>query len=397
MGYINLLEQLRQNLAKKSGIPSGVASADDDKKKVKEALDQTDPERKSQVLPQFANKMEQIMQLLGSIGMGQGGGSSQQQQPNQAGNPNTAISSSAIEDVAHGLAGALELEANTRGLKLVVTVYNAILGNNAVGQTNFDSLITEYQTIVTEAANLFNSDIAANTPMNSVIVPINANIVANSTNCGTPDNVANTVPDFHYQVHLPADQIVYCGYTQYVSVANIQQTVYTPVDYQTTPVFAYLNDSIVYEIQESFVGNLDPYFAQASLPFDTFVSILDGIMDKYVDVIDNASFGNGNMLPSQSSNTSSNTSTDSSSSSSSGNQNNNMVGQLLPVLNQLIQAAQSEHLPKSILDKEKVGKCLDNHGQNCGKAAQMKQLAQQAIQPGGIMGGGGGGSGLSGG
>jgi hypothetical protein len=74
-----------------------------------------------------------------------------------------------------------------------------------------------------------------------------------------------------------------------------------------------------------------------------------------------------------------------------------MVGQLLPVLNMLIQAAQSEHLPESILDQEKVGKCLDNHGQNCGKAAKMKQLAEQAIQPGGILDQGGGGSGLGGG
>jgi hypothetical protein len=385
MSYINALEQMRQKLAKKAGIPSGVASAQDGKE-VKKALDETDPERKSQVLPKFANMMQQIMQLLGSIGMGQGGGG-QQQQPNQQGQPNTAISSTAIDDIAHGLCGAMEIEANTRGLDKVVTTFNAILGNNAVGNANFNSLIPDYQSIVSEAFNLFNKDMAANTPMNSVVLPINPDIVANSINTATPPNVDRIPPDFHYQVNYPANQIPYYGHAQYASIVDVTQVTYVPVDYSTTPVFAYLGDSIVYQIQETFVADLDPYIIQGVLPFSVFVSMLDDVVNKYVDVIDNALNGTGNMVPSQSNQTQQNQN------QNQQNQNNNMVGQLLPVLNQLIQGAQSDHLPKSILDKQKVSKCLDDHGQNCGKAAQMKQLAQQAIQPGGILGGGGGGGG----
>lgn len=387
MGYSNLLQQLRQELAQKSGIPSGVASAKETSS-VKEALDQTDPERKSQVLPQFANMMQQILQLLGSIGMGQGGGSNSQN-PNMAGSPNTSIGDTAITDIAAGLCGALEIEANTRGANSVANTWNAIFGNNVTGNANFNSLMPEYQSILKIAINQYDKDLSNNTPMASIVVPINASIVANSVNSVVPPNVVATIPDFYYQVYHPAEMTPFYGYTQYRSISNPQDVIYTTIDYGTTPTFGYLSNAIIYEIQTSFVDDLDPYFLAANLTFGKFVSIMDSITNHYVDVIDDSLTGTGNQFPSQSNQNQQN--------QNNQNNNNNAVGQLLPILNQLIQQAQSQHLPESILDQQKVSKCLDNHGQNCQKAAQMKQLAQQAIQPGGIMGSGGGGASMGGG
>src|SRR5271157_4330957 len=50
--------------------PSGVASASPGTKSVKAALDQTDPQRKSQILPQFATQIQQIINMMGILSMG---------------------------------------------------------------------------------------------------------------------------------------------------------------------------------------------------------------------------------------------------------------------------------------------------------------------------------------
>ena len=50
--------------------PAGVASASPGTKSVKAALDQTDPQRKSQILPQFATQIQQIINMMGILSMG---------------------------------------------------------------------------------------------------------------------------------------------------------------------------------------------------------------------------------------------------------------------------------------------------------------------------------------
>ena len=77
-----------------------------------------------------------------------------------------------------------------------------------------------------------------------------------------------------------------------------------------------------------------------------------------------------------------NSTTNTTSTSSSSGSGGNIVAQLLPWLNQMMQGAQSEHLPKSVLNQEAIQQLLNKHGDQCAKMKMCQQYAQQALQKG---------------
>lgn len=64
------IKKAREKFAKKKDEPAGIASAKAGSKSIKDSLDQTDPDRKSQVLPQMYDKFGMIMNILTSSSSG---------------------------------------------------------------------------------------------------------------------------------------------------------------------------------------------------------------------------------------------------------------------------------------------------------------------------------------
>src|SRR5208282_650522 len=109
----NIVQKLRQTFGPKADHPAGVARSNV-LDVIKKALDDKDPQRISQVLPQFSQMMQSIVSVLGTISMGSGSMSpassgQQQQTANTANNfvantaPPTQLTSSVIQDMANGM------------------------------------------------------------------------------------------------------------------------------------------------------------------------------------------------------------------------------------------------------------------------------------------------------
>jgi hypothetical protein len=381
MGYNDIFKTLREKFAKMADIPSGVASSKD-LKQLKGALDETDGERKSQVLPQFASMTDQIQKILGTIGQGGGGGSGGggggggsggggggsggggQNQANNTANTPEPLTTMVIGDLSSGLCGALEIEAGKRGLQLVTSQYA-----NLFVDVGWGSLFSDYKDIFTTAYVDFGADIAANTPMahviglpNTVFEPslLNSNPALNP-----PPNtlIVSTPPDLYWPQYYANTNNPYPGWIQYHSISNYDDVVYVAANSSTS--FENVDAKLQYEAQQEFVTAIDAHIAGGGITLDLMVDTLKDVIDKYLEITHKELFGNN------------------------ANQQN-QTSQMMQGLQNMVSSAKSDHLPESFLNKEAIEKLLQEHSQDCSKAKQMVELAKKALQPGqGGQGGGG--------
>jgi hypothetical protein len=374
----DLFKTLRQTFGEqKADDPSGAAYAKD-KKKLKTALDETDQQRKSQVLPQWADKIEQIMQILGTIGMyggGGGGGNQGNNQANTASNTtnNSVLTDMAINELSNGFGQALIVEARQRGVERVQSVFRYATNNGIT------TLSQDEQTILTSGIQYLTEQ-EANLANVVVTMPYSVNIGDT-----VPPAVVNTVPDFYVlQYYIP--ELDPClGYCQYEHIGN-SDVIYTKKEVNNV-TFSTAPDDRVYRIQQDFVVAFDPWMIRGNMSLNDVDKILQDEIDKYVwDVHENL-MGTGANRTATSVTNNDISGSSSGGGSGGGGSAQSLLGQLLPMLQEMIQKADSQHLPNSVLDQGHIRQLLDNHGQNNAKSKMMVNLAKQALQA--TQGGGG--------
>lgn len=380
--------------------PAGVASASPGTKSVKSALDQTDPERKSQVLPQFATQVQQIINMMGILSMGSAATSSTpaQQTTNNISNTanvvssnlysnstsnalaiavsNTSIGNNAVganitgivsEVMQVGLSNALAKESQNRGLHKTMGVMASVLNNPQY----FSLLSTDYQIIILNALSDFEINLFKYGLNNYPILQAPPIIVGNVV----PSPIVTVVPDFYAQVFYHPNIDPYPGYIQYQSIVDFNNNLYT-IRTSINPPFSDASNSFIYTATQAFVTDLDPYIVQANLSISALAFIMTDVLNQTLTNWHNSLLGTGSQNQVLTSNT---IAASTSTSSSSGS---NLVAQLLPWLNTMMQGAQSNHLPKSVLNQGAIQQLLNKHGDMCAKMKMCQQFGQQALQKG---------------
>jgi hypothetical protein len=369
--YVDLFKQLRSKFPK-ANIPSGVAAATA-LDKIKNALDQKDSGRKSQVLPQFANMTSQILSIFGIMGLGSSafsgiskgsasynpsGGSS------SGGGCDQVLSSDVTTNIATSLSNSLAVMAQKYGLQAVVAAITAVL-NNA---TNSDMSPDELQ-IIQQAAQQLQSTLD-NTTLENYPIIIAPPVVIGGDPAPSPLVNITTIGDFYAEQYYASGQNPYPGYVAWMSVTG--DLVYTirTADY---PPFESTEQAAMYYTQQSLISQLNALFSSAAMTLSSLLTAVDNGAETYVSCIHTVAIGKG-----------------ASNQPAGGNKNSsNLVAMLLPILNSLIQDAQSDHLPKSVLNQGVIQQLLNKHSDACSKAKMIVNLTKQAIQPGGGAGGGG--------
>jgi len=405
MSYIDLFKTLREKFSNpKCDDPAGCANSKENEK-LKGALDESDPQRKSQVLPQFATMVDQIMQILGTIGMGGGGGGggggsggSGGGSPADTSNTTTnstplPLTTMAIADMSLGICGAMELEAEKRGLQLIVDQFSNV---SVVDSGNSNGLANDYQLIFTNAFANLQSDALVNTsvtPTSYILIPppipvmnlLPREVGSNSVyliqpfaNGYTPyDNniygtplfdkyniyqgelfnlpspIVDTISDSYYCQFYANTNNPHPGWAEFHYMADYKTVVYTLAN--TSTIFESYDQAVRYDVQTNFLIDIDPYMQAANLTSESLTIILDEVLRKYIQFSHDTLFGN-NALSQMSQN-------------------------MLPVLQNMVSTAKSDHLPQSVLNQGLIQQLLQNHEQNCSKARQCTQLAKQALQP----------------
>ena len=282
--------------------PAGVASASPGIKTVKAALDQTDPQRKSQILPQFATQIQQIINMMGILSMGGSAVSAtpSQQVSNNISNtanvvssnlysnstsnaltvavadtstagitPGTAITASVLQVMQIGLSNALAIESQKRGLHRTMGVMASVLNNPQY----FSFLCSAYQNIIINAFEQFNANFRKYDLVNFPIVVIPEIIVGNNI----PQPLVITVPDFYSQIFYHPDVDPFPGYVHYQNIADFNNNLYI-VRTSNNPPFSDATDSFIYTAEQMFVQELDPYIIRGNLSISAVAYIITNVL-----------------------------------------------------------------------------------------------------------------------
>ena len=256
------------------------------------------------------------------------------------------------------------MESQRRGLFKTMGVMASVLNNPQY----FGLLSRDYQTIIINAFSKFENNFEQYGLSNYPILQAPIIVVGNNI----PSPLVDIVPDFYAQVFYHPNTDPYPGYVQYHNISDFNVILYTIRD-DNNPPFSDASELFVYTTEQSFVFELDPYIVQANLSIASMASVMTDVLNQLLESWHNTLLGtnsqnsvlNGNTIVS---NTTIN--------SSSGT--NNLVAQLLPWLNTMIQKADSNHLPNSVLDKGAIQQLLNKHGDQC---AKMKSVSNMDNRP----------------
>ena len=376
--------------------PAGVAAATAGIKTIKEALDSTDPGRISQILPQFATQIQQIINTMGIISMGSSAASSTPPTINSISNTanivtsnlystsnvvavsNTSVANTSLgcrvtmsvsEVMQIGLTNALAMESQKNGLHKTMGVMASVLNNPQY----FSLLSYDYQIIMISAFKSFEYNLHRYGLSSFPILTAPPIIVGNVV----PSPIVTVVPDFYAQIFYDYNVDPYPGYVQYQSIVDFSNSVYT-IRTSAFPPFPNAKDEFIYTAENAFMTELDPYIIQANLSVSALALIMTDVLNQVLTVWHNVLFGTGSQSPVLTGNTTviSNTTSTSASSSSS------LVAQLLPWLQSMIQNADSNHLSNSVLNKQAIQQLLNKHGDMCAKMKMCQLFGQVALQLG---------------
>lgn len=323
--------------------PRGVASGDPDKKTIKTILDQTDPQRISQILPQMYNQFEKIKQIISSpatmsASFGGGGGGGASAAP--------SVSSAVKNQVQDALTGALIILTKKYGYAVVLASFTALF----VRET-FNNVLPEFKPIVYGAfvnlVKLINEYGEKNIPLLTPPPVVLGEKI--------PFPIVTSIPDFYVQEFYPSDVDPYPGYIQWQGMnGDYIYTLRTQTDYP----FATSDDAVIHAAQVGLARELEPYILA---PLTFTVAILNSLLTKYCLQVQDQ-----NMTNTMGKNSSSNLA--------------GLLGQLLPMLQSAISKSQSDHLPKSVLDQGKINTLHKNKQKKQAENKQVQKLANEAIK-----------------
>lgn len=372
------IKTARDKFAKNGDIPSGIASAASSNKTISKALNEVDGEKKSQVLKKMYEKFNSMQGILNLSKSGQQGsasdtGQGQTQEPT----PAKEMSEGTKKVLIIALTGALEILTNNKkiGYKKVVLAFNDCLtslsGDPGSTTSGFDQLSIDYQDVISQS--LINlaidyKDSGGKKLMNGILTIPPTPVIPKGSK--PPPGLVNNPPLYSTQKFYSKEEDPYPGYIQWENIDGS----YSYTKRGNSPAFETAEDAIAYNNQINLVDAFVKPISINSLKADYVIEVLDTAADNIDNQYAELLLGNTSGTPA-----------DSNGGNGGGGKDgkNDIAGmaqQLLPQFQQLLTKAQSNHLPKSVLDNGKVSKLLENFQKKKMENKKMAKLGDMAVE-----------------
>lgn len=364
------LSDVREKLAKNADKPT-TASAEQGQKDLPQILQQIDPQKKAQVLPQLYQQM-QSMQSIMKMGMGggAGGGGGGQSEFSQS------STSSGIKNTMHdSFTGALAILVRKYGFERVIDIFTKLLNRESINLLKYD-----YKDVVTNSlSNLIKLALYFG-PLNIPVSQYEDGIFGDNIPPNDKIVLQAQIPDLWRKVYYVLSLDPYPGYQEWVSYTNSNDKLWVKKP-EVHYYFSSSSQEIYYTSEKELAEDLDPYFMFATPEKPSLIitmEILNSLLDKQRTNVETNTMNNalGN---------------------NSGNQNSGggggggagqalgmLQGMLGGQLQQLLQGMQTDMMQKTVLTGE-VQKGLQEFTKHMGITNQLFELGNSAL--GGGMGG----------
>ena len=326
------IEEARKLFAKHKDKPTTAAA--DPKLKLPEALQQVDPQRISEVLPNMYKQLMSIRNLMNAF---------------NSTNNNSAPSGYAKIVLTDVFTGAMCILVKEYSYNTVLKVLFDTLSDN-----KYSIMSQEYQEIVFEGVVKL---IKLATDYGEADIPLST-IPEITYGSGVPTPLYSSydeIGDYYVQQYYTSTDDLYPGYIEYIgpsgdSVYLRRSNVDYPYDYAELEVFT--------NAEYALAGELSPYFKAEYLTIEILYvalqtycqTILDNNLDKQ-----NGKNSKLNLL--------------------------SMLSQFAGVAGIMGKLVQSSHLPQSVLDIASMTKTIDEHIKNIGKIKKLKDISKSAFDP----------------
>ena len=331
----NAVEEARK-LAKHANKPTTAAA--DPKLKLPEALQQVDPQRISEVLPNMYKQLATVRNLMNAF---------------NSTNNNAAPSGYAKVTLTDVFSGALCILVKQYSYITVLKVLFATLSDN-----KYSVMTQQYQEIVFEAIIKL-IKLAVKHGEKDIPVSTIPKIIY-GTRVPTPlYSSYDTIGNYYIQQYYTSTDDPYPGYIQYIGPSG-------DLVYVRRSNIEYPYDSAEQEVftnaEYALATELSPYFKAEYLT----IEVLYIALQTYCQTILNNNMNKQN--------------------------GKNSIQNLLSMLTQFAGLAgtmgklvQSSHLPQSVLDVASMTKTIDEHIKNIGKIKKLKDISKSAFDPASLL------------
>jgi hypothetical protein len=359
------LEDVRKKVAPSGDKPT-TASVKKGKKSLPSVIQEADPQKQAQVMPELYKSMQTIMGML-SMGGGLGGGGGGEGEPFIV----TGVPSSMSVVLTDGFAGALAILVRKFGFETVIKMFVLITLPNG-GLQQLDSW---YQPVVTNAISVLLKVALYYGPLN---IPVSSYDETYYGDFVPPNVVESTnIPNFYVKQYYGISNEPYPGYDQWMDPTNSANVVYVKRAAQSY-VFSSAAEEIYSTVEQGIADDLDKYFyvdptqytiAQGAEPL--FPRYLNDVLDKWIkqievsqgDLMIGANVGSG----------------------SGGNNMAGMMGMLLGLLQQLMQMFQQNQIgSKNKCVTPDMTQIFQDFQKQLGMSTQVLNIAMSAVGGGGL-------------
>ena len=301
-----------------------IAAAENNPKTVKQALDEVDPARISEIYKNMHNEFNKISNML-SFSLSAGGGSA-------------TPTASVIELLTDALTGALAILVKQYGFERVINFLDDVLGGG-----KYELIPDEYKPIVKNALV---------TLLVCVVIYGEKDIPTSELpeivfGDKIPENLVSSVPDLYVQQFYFPDQDPYPGYIQWEGPDG--DLIYTIRGAEDLP-FSTTEDYVYSVAEQGLAAALKVYFENEDLIFT--VALFVALLIKYCEEIEEKGMD-----------------------VTVGKNGNNFSGDLTKLLGPVLGAAstftKSNHIPQSILNQSQLNEALNQFNKAQGRIKQV--------------------------
>ena len=317
--------QVRGDIARSKGANKPtIAAAENNPKTVKQALDEVDPARISEIYKNMHNEFNKISNML-SFSLSAGGGSA-------------TPTASVIELLTDALTGALAILVKQYGFERVINFLDDVLGGG-----KYELIPDEYKPIVKNALV---------TLLVCVVIYGEKDIPTSELpeivfGDKIPENLVSSVPDLYVQQFYFPDQDPYPGYIQWEGPDG--DLIYTIRGAEDLP-FSTTEDYVYSVAEQGLAAALKVYFENEDLIFT--VALFVALLIKYCEEIEEKGMD-----------------------VTVGKNGNNFSGDLTKLLGPVLGAAstftKSNHIPQSILNQSQLNEALNQFNKAQGRIKQV--------------------------
>lgn len=314
------------------------AAANPSVQKILDALNEVDPQRQSEVLKNFYQEVNKIQNLL-TFTMSAGSSGT-----NSAQIPSRGIKNILIDS----LTGACSILVKGYGYSNVIVFFDKVLS-----RADYDDLYDEYKEIVKNALITLYITVIMYGEKN---IPI-SKIPTVKYGKTVPSPLYTTAPDLYVRQYYYDNMDKYPGYIEWLGPNNEKiYTLRTSTDYP----YNSLKEHVYSESEQGMAKELEPYIKDEKLVFT--IQMLNDLIMKYCLLIDQIS-------------------NQATTGRNSRNRNGNLTQILGAILGSLVQNAQINHIPVSVLDKTKMFNLISKEVEKQGNLNNViKPASKKAVE-----------------